>query len=678
MSNIKDIRSACFRKQTLKNESFQTAKAGRKFVHNLWIVTLLLILVILLSIIPVFSAAVSELIISHALKLSYPLIFILFSFIIYPITLVLPIISGFEFITTCVITTLIIITTVFFIFLHHENKIWADALFLSLSILWNWLGVIVTAFSITISYAFVGVFGNITSILISAITAIFLPIIVKNTTSENEQFKNTIITVISLLIIFTGTTIAQQAMKGSPKFVWLKKIAIFLSATGGTSFYEADLTDACFDGAHLPHTDFRKANLTRTSFENVRGLESSRLQGTILENPKVRKLLIKKAGCEQDFTGLNLSGANLKNADLTKAYLNEVNALDADFSGATLTGACIQGLNINKNTRFIDVKCTHIFLKCTRDNDIIRLEERKPDSGEFKPGEFEKWIGEIQNTVDLIFRQGLNWRAFIFSLAQTAINHDGLDLSRYSITRKDETLVFAKIGVFPGANHSAIHQAFTSCYANTLNLIEANIPLVLQAKDGEIQRLRETIASNYQIIKELASVVAGTGRQVLIQGEGNRVYMLNQGEIMESKNEGINIGGNVGGNLDTGDKISAGGDMNLTASSLTGALNNVTNTIQQLSDVKTDSSDELAKILTILQKSIADDAALSDSQKQEALEAVETIAEEGKKPQEKRTPKFCKMALNALSGVTSAVTDASKLAEALKTYLPTLTKILGM
>jgi CRISPR/Cas system CSM-associated protein Csm2 small subunit len=79
-----------------------------------------------------------------------------------------------------------------------------------------------------------------------------------------------------------------------------------------------------------------------------------------------------------------------------------------------------------------------------------------------------------------------------------------------------------------------------------------------------------------------------------------------------------------------------------------------------------------------LQIAIQGDAALSESQKKEALEAVETIAEEGKKPPEERTIKYCSMAVNALKGVGGAVSDASKLAEVLKTCLPTLTGLLGI
>ncbi len=148
---------------------------------------------------------------------------------------------------------------------------------------------------------------------------------------------------------------------------------------------------------------------------------------------------------------------------------------------------------------------------------------------------------------------------------------------------------------------------------------------------------------------------------------------------MEGKKE-TKVSGDLSGG-DKGDKITIGGDnMTLTGSSITlGDLNGqVNNTIQQLKDVNADGSDNLAKILTTLQIAIQGDAALSESQKKEALEAVETIAEEGKKPSDERTIKYCSMAVNALKGVAGAVSDASKLAEVLKTCLPTLTGLLDI
>ncbi|MBD1906762.1 pentapeptide repeat-containing protein [Trichocoleus sp. FACHB-832] len=565
----------------------------------------------------------------------------------------------------------------------NSIEIQYKAFLISLGMSLVWIGITGVAFFISLMYILCGFLGETIAIIIYVLMAALLVDFSTNYILINKIVIGNIIlnpkTVIKILnliaaitVILRGAIIARQAVRGSPKFAWIREKAVFWAATGGTSFYGVDLTDACFDGANLPHTDFRKANLTRASFEEATGLDLARLQGTILEQPKVRKLLITKRGCNEDYTGSNFNGASLRRADLTGATLKEVNALDADFSGGILTDACIQGWNINKNTRFTNVVCERIYLKCSRNGNTITRWEQKPDSGKFKAGEFEKWISEIHETIDLIFREGLNWRAFIFSLAQTAIDHEGLDLSRYSISRKDEGIVFAEIGTFPGADKKAIHEAFTSCYESAVKAIEEKYQLVLQAKEGELERLKEFIESKHQIIRELMSIAVGTGRKVLIQGEGHRVYMLNQaGEIMETKNEGFSVGGN----------ISIGGDnMSLTGTNLSlGELSGqVTNTIQQLQGVNAAGGNDLVKILTALQESIQGDSALSDNQKKDALEAVETIAEEAKKPPEDRVIKLCSMAVNALKGVASAVTDASKLAEVLKTYLPTLTGILGI
>lgn len=520
--------------------------------------------------------------------------------------------------------------------------------------------------------------GQFLILVVSGLMAATFSMLAMNAPPVSTYTEGIIFFITSFLIIITGTIIARQAIRGSPKFSWIWEKAVFLAATGGISFYGADLTDTSFDNTDLRHTDFRKANLTRTNFKGAKGLELARLQGTILEDQRVRKLLTKYDGYGEDFTGADFSGANLRDTDLREAILVKAQFVNADLSGAKLTDACIQDWNINHNTRFQNVECKRIYLKCTRKEQKIHLFEPKPDSGEFQEGEFEKWITDVRDTIDLIFQNGLNWRAFAFSLTQTAINNDGIELSVRSIENKGDGIVVAKVGVNLETNKKAIHEEANYHYYEAINTIDAGRELVLQAKEGEIKRLKYFNEQQQKFIQGLVSTIAEAKREVIIQGEGNRVYIMNQaGDIMENNNSGINIGGNVGGNIDTGDKISVEGDMNLTGSSVTGSLNNVTNKIQQLSNIKTENTDQLAKVLTILQTSIADDVALSDNQKQEALEAVETIAEEGKKPPEQRTAKLCKLALNALSGVASAVTDASKLGEVVKTHLPILTKLLG-
>ncbi|MBD1928685.1 pentapeptide repeat-containing protein [Trichocoleus sp. FACHB-90] len=589
----------------------------------------------------------------------------------YTISLFNLIIRGVE-ITTSIIVIGTIPACIFIGIFSKANIVTNEILLLVISIVLAWTSSIILAFFYITTFVICGFIGKV---MIFSVTAIVveLSIIVSTITERELKSAEGIITlIVAIAVILTGAIIARQAIRGSPQFVWIREKAVFWAATGGTSFYGVDLTDACFDGADLPHTDFRKAILTRASFKNVTGLELSRLQGTILEPPNVRKLLIKpQEGSGRDYTGANLSGANLREANLEKAVITGANLsnadlreanleganlkganlngadlrkanlewanlsksqiLDADFSGAYLTYSCIQEWNINNNTRFKNVDCKLVHLKQGKHGFLLQ----KPDSGEFQPGEFEKWIDKLQETVDLILRQRMNLAAFAVAIAKTALEYDGLDVSRYSIENKGDLVFVAKVGVFPGADKSALHQSITNYYYN----------------------------------------------EVSIQGERANI-LLNPSaevEIMESKQTNVTgdiVSGDKGDKTTVGD-VTVGRDF-IGASIVGDISGQVTTTIQQLQGVNTTDSNELAKILTALQEAIKGDSVLSDSLKKEALEAVETIAEEGKKPPEERAIKYCSMAVNALKGVTTAVTDASKLAEVLQTYLPTLTGILGI
>ncbi|MBW4676828.1 MAG: pentapeptide repeat-containing protein [Desmonostoc geniculatum HA4340-LM1] len=632
-ANKKDIRGHQYKEEVLNKQQYQNCQAGQKLIQKLKIAIFSILFATFMSVANLLSsgllAALYHVFKSQQLYVIYAIE--IAAITLYAMAFLLVIYRGFEAASTIFVVGIIVIGFIIFLVFREtsDNRgIGTWLLVVGMSITLGWLGAIITAFFITISSILWGSNGEFLTVLTYGLSAITLTSFV----SEEEPHYGNIIALGAILIIFASAIIARQSIKGSAKFAWIKEKAVFWASTGGTSFYGADLTDTYFDGAHLSYTDFRKANLTRTSFENVKGLEFSRLEGTILENLKLRKLLVTKKGKDEDYTGANFNGANLNNADLTGAILTGINALDVDFSGATLSGACIQEWNINKNTCFTGVKCSHVYLKCTKIGDRIILAERKPDNGEFQDGDFEKWIDNLQDTVDVILRGRFNLQAFGISLAKAATEHEGLNLSRYSIENKGGGIFVGKVGVSPQANKSAIYQTITNYYYN----------------------------------------------EVSIQGEKAKILLnpSKEVEIMETNNQNIN---NRDGSIDmsSGNKITA---RDLTNASLTMAEANsqVSNSIQQLRDISSDSSDDLAKILSILQKSIADDAALSESQKKEALEAVETIAEEGKKPQGERVLKFCSMAVNALKGLTSTVSDASKLAEVLKTHLPALTSILGL
>ena len=496
-----------------------------------------------------------------------------------------------------------------------------------------------------------------------------------------------------IIAISASLSITRFETKHPKYFLFFRDWAIALCSWRGTSFYNLDLSNVNFRDAELANTDLRARKLYRTCFQGVTGLDRARVDNKYLdlENPKVQKLLTRKPGeysedknfskinlqgaylqgldmqkfqfRESNLTGADLRRANLEGAKLTGANLNgadlrganlegailtgaklnkanlkgailnqanlvKVQALEANFSDTSLTGACIQDWSINENTDFNDIRGKYIYLKFGQHEPG----EKQPSDREFQAGELEKWIIKTYQAFNLIYRQKLELIAFVIALAQTAKEHEGVDVSHFSI-EKNGNSILAKLGVFQGADTSAIPQTFINNY-----------------KDA-----------------------------VVIQGEKHKIVMNPSAEvkIVEKKKE-THVGGDIVGG-DKGDKTTVG---NITAGDITGSAlvgdlsGQVSVTIQQLKDVKAVDSDELVNILTALQEAIPGDSALSETQQRSALKAVETIAKEGKKLPKERDSDICSMALDALTGVTATVTNVSKLAELVEKYLPTLTQLL--
>ncbi|NEO23046.1 pentapeptide repeat-containing protein [Moorena sp. SIO4A5] len=392
-----------------------------------------------------------------------------------------------------------------------------------------------------------------------------------------------------------GIYVGWRALKGDPRDAWIRTIAIAFAATGGTSFYKADLTDADFTGASLKNTDLREATITRTCWRKTIKLDRARPGNTILADTAIIELLVRGKGYNKSYINGNLRGANLRGANLNKvnlkladlseatlekaeleeadlvdanlrganlrgailnkanlkladlseatledanlqwANLTEANCVGTDFTHAYFTGACLEAWNIESSTKLEDVDCRFVYLlenpKPGTDD-----RERRPSSGEFQPGEFTKLFQEVFNTVDLIFQDGVNWEAFIKAFDDTRnkvrVENEGTELTVQSIENKGDNVFVIKVNVPPDADKEKIHSDIKQTYETELKVIKERYKLQLNAKDNEIAIYHQYNLHLLEILKlGVSRPIKAIGSQPMSNTQYNEFNNPNYGSI---------------------------------------------------------------------------------------------------------------------------------------------------
>lgn len=324
------------------------------------------------------------------------------------------------------------------------------------------------------------------------------------------------------------TQIANRA------FPLLKSWAIALSTVGNTSFYNQDLSHTDFTGQDLANLDLRAKNFYRTCFRNATGLERSRLDNRYfdLDNPSVQQLLTQGTSLEQDLSYHNLQGAylreanlpnstliatNLTLADLSSSNLINSNLTRANLSGAdlsasnlqscilvrtdltgtnltsaNLTGACIENWNINNRTNFTGVQCDYIYRQLDDGGKPI---DRYPRDRNFEPGEFTSLYQEVEHVVELIFKEGIHWRAFAFALQKLQIDDEGMGLQLRGIEKRGDLWV-VKITHDPAVPSDRVEQKLEAAYEDLKNR--------LAAKEQQVNQLLGIVSHQAEALKELS------------------------------------------------------------------------------------------------------------------------------------------------------------------------------
>ncbi|MEM1256478.1 MAG: pentapeptide repeat-containing protein [Cyanobacteria bacterium P01_H01_bin.21] len=330
--------------------------------------------------------------------------------------------------------------------------------------------------------------------------------------------------------------ISKTVLSDSSQHQILRRLGIAWSTLGNTSFYRANLTTANFAGTHLAGTDFRQATLKYVNWRGATGLRWARWGESQLADARVVELLTQNLGhwreycsvdlsftdlagadlCKLNLAQANLTGANLRGANLEGTTLTNVTAIGADLTEARLTGACLQNWSIDASTQLDRVDCRYVYLRehpkpGTDDCD------RKPATGEFEPGDFVRLYQTVVDTVELIFRDGIDWKAFHASLEKARQANPATDLVMQSIETKGDGYVVIKLKVEGPDSKADIHQTLTQQYEAQLKALEGSYR---QALESQLNKYQEQTQAILQIQAQLAQqprqVPENIGQSVII------------------------------------------------------------------------------------------------------------------------------------------------------------------
>ena len=492
-----------------------------------------------------------------------------------------------------------------------------------------------------------------------------------------------------------GVYIGWRAMKGDKRDIWIKPIAIVFSATGGTNFHNADLTDADFAGARLKSTDMREAILTHTRWHHA-SLDLVRTGETYLKNKPLRKLLIDGEGQNknfdrQDLRGVNLKGANLTNAsfidaDFYQANLKEANLFRAilvrsnferaDLRNTNLTGSCIQDWVITESTKLDGIICDYVYLKWVNSD----KRDQMPPRGKFKKGGFVTFVRYILDTVELYHEKDINPRLALTVLQKMSRDYDE-PLNIVALGKKGER-VFVQVKVSENIVRENLKDDYYHRYDTDLKLWSGNIHQLPPTVDSFIEKRIREIASEKtdDFVLVDATYVEGNYTEIN-QGEvnmsGDRNIEIKQGNYNENI-EGDYIEGNK---TDQSRKIEiSGGTVNASgagAFSLGDISGTVANSINQIPASSDSNKPNIKQLLSQLKQGIETEPNLEDIDKYDALEEIDNLAKISQDKQESEQKNKAQKSIRMLQRISKVLPAGAALVTICKEVLPAISDFFG-
>ncbi len=214
---------------------------------------------------------------------------------------------------------------------------------------------------------------------------------------------------VALAILQLGIYIAIQAIEGNSKFVSVRQLAIAWIASGGTNFWQSNLTQANFAQARLKAANLQQAILSHSKWLGAKDLNRACGNDSYLQYPQVQQVLVSGNGQNQNFDRLNLQGihwrnanlanarfvntdfshADLQGANLSGAKLVNSNLEGANLAGARLTGAYLQNCNVTPTTILEGIECDYIYIELSSEE--VTRQPANPNQI-FKPGQLARFL----------------------------------------------------------------------------------------------------------------------------------------------------------------------------------------------------------------------------------------------------------------------------------------------
>ncbi|GBL11397.1 serine/threonine-protein kinase B [Microcystis aeruginosa Sj] len=473
--------------------------------------------------------------------------------------------------------------------------------------------------------------------------------------------------------------------------VWLVK---FLHKPANLLFNSTNLDGANFTNSTLDKCDFRTATIDHIDWSDTKFINC--LFPANLNKKEIQQLCTTRNGKEKeftftdlknfnlshiDFTATNFSGSDLTNshfkyACLEEANLSNVNAIGSDFTGANLTGACIENWTVGANTNFNNIKCEYIYLEQGQ-------RERKPASGSFQEGDFEKIILQYQKSLDLLFRNGDDPEAFKLALPLMLElrKEDGYYFkSIENIGDGDILLRLAHNN--PNPNKALAYSLFTKL-TETIANIPQSARQTYQSLVSELAKiLPKDAKQNYELIEtellRLRNQLEITQTQVLqLTQEVQTQKETKQSQRSQSENDKIrrsfslvsiaveNMFSKINKAESSGGDAIVGGIDNknlVVGKNQTGVSGrDISNSsINQLQASSEPNAKKLAELLKELQTTI-EQSALNSDDKESAQEHISNIAQFANNQQNTELKKPAKISLDALETVLRRVSGLFQL-----------------